>query len=216
MKIICLSDTHCKFGKFKVPDGDVLVHSGDLTFRGTIEEMSRELSKMGKLPHKVKIYVPGNHDGLAEKNPTLLEQMCKDNGIIYLHDKEVIIEGIKFYGSGWTPEFFDWYLMLPRGQALKEKWDAIPEDVNVLITHGPPFGILDLVPKYIHSINSGEHVGCEELRKRIFKLPKLKLAIFGHIHDGYGTETHNGTQFLNASICNESYKPKNKPWVIEI
>jgi len=90
----------------------------------------------------------------------------------------VIIEGVKFYGSPWQPRFFDWAFNLDRGEEIKKKWDLIPMDTDVLITHGPPYGILDLT-------HEGEKVGCEELMKAVLRV-QPKIHIFGHIHEAYG------------------------------
>lgn len=209
MRLICISDTHNQ--KIEIPNGDVLIHAGDATNDGTIEELRAFSNWFKSLPHKTKIFVAGNHDVLFEKNRQLAESLFGD-AVIYLQDSSVMVEGIKFYGSPWQPVFFEWAFCLPRGSALAEKWKLIPDDVEVLITHSPPHGILDAVP---HS--EGErNEGCEELRKRIEKLRKLKLHIFGHIHEGYGSTEQFGIKFFNASICNGDYLPIHEPIVIDL
>src|ERR1700688_4400048 len=150
MKIVCLSDTHCRLRKVTIPDGDILVHTGDLTFKGSIEETSQEVRELGRYRDKFKaiVLVEGNHDWLGARHPELMDQMCYDNRITLLRDSGVTIEGLKFYGSPHQPAFCNWAFNLPRGEALREKWALIPMDTQVLLTHSPPMGILDYFEKF--------------------------------------------------------------------
>lgn len=214
MKIVCISDTHNCNAQLLVPEGDLLIHSGDATTTGTIEEVVRFNKWIAGLPHKYKVFIAGNHDWLFERQNPLARRLL-DSGVIYLQDSSAEIEGFKIYGSPWQPRFFEWAFNLSRGPELAEKWRLIPDDVEILITHGPPNGILDLVPRK----RGIENTGCEELRKRVETLTghgKLKIHVFGHIHCGYGIEEQFGIRFINASTCNEAYLPVNKPIVIEI
>lgn len=207
MRIVCLSDTHNCNGQIAVPDGDVLIHAGDATITGSFDEITLFNKWFANLPHKHKIFVAGNHDWIFEKNPALARRLI-DKKIIYLKDSFVGIEGLKIYGAPWQPRFFDWAFNLNRGREMAEKWKLIPADTDVLITHGPPFGILDETPR-------GDLAGCEELRKRVEDvLPKIH--IFGHIHYGYGTAEKFGVKFVNASVCDETYEPGNAPIVIDL
>ena len=212
MKIVCLSDTHNSNGQIKVPDGDVLIHAGDATITGTIDEIVLFNEWFAGLPHQHKIFVAGNHDWLFETNNRTARNLL-DDSIIYLQDSAVEIEGVKIYGSPWQPRFFDWAFNLKRGAEIAEKWKLIPDDVEILITHGPPHGILDEVPRKYFV----ENTGCEELRKKVDELTKgnLKLHVFGHIHCGYGQFEISGVQFVNASNCDESYAPTNAPIIVE-
>jgi len=219
MKIVCISDTHCKLRKINVPEGDLLLHAGDLTFRGTVQEISSELKELGRIAKNFKMTClsPGNHDWLSEKQPTLFKQMCEDVGVTYLHDSSVMFEDKLIYGSGWTPEFCNWALNLPRGQALKEKWDLIPDETQILITHGPPFGILDIVEHSIHNGHVQEHVGCKDLYSRIQQLKDLRLSVFGHLHFCGGISVKiSDINFINASVCTELYEPTNFPVILTI
>ena len=126
----------------------------------------------------------------------------------YLQDEGCKIEGFHFWGSPWQPEFGRWAFNLPRGEKLREKWDEIPDNTDVLITHSPPYGIKDLVV-------TGKHEGCEELLKVVFRI-KPKLHIFGHIHEDYGKQVEQGITFVNASICNFDYESLNNPIVVDI
>jgi Icc-related predicted phosphoesterase len=208
-KIVCLSDTHNCHEQIIVPDGDILIHAGDATIRGTIDEIVFFNEWFANLPHPHKIFVAGNHDWLFETNNRYARTLL-DSSIHYLQDSPVEIEGIKFYGSPYQPRFFDWAFNLMRGAELAEKWKLIPEDTDVLITHGPPFGILDEVPRAYWI----ENTGCEELRKRV-EIVRPKLHIFGHIHCTYGATEKFGVKFINASNCDESYEPTNLPIVID-
>lgn len=214
MKLVFISDTHCQLNKVIVPEGDILIHSGDLTYQGTLREVSTELKILrDKTPNfKHRLLICGNHDRLGEKNESLMRQLCAENNITYLQNESVVIDGIKFYGAPQQPEFFNWAFNVPRGASIKRYWDAIPDDTNVLITHGPPFGILDMITP----VNLKGHLGCEELYKRVIRLPNLKFHAFGHIHGNYGVRTIFNTTFINASICKENYAPLNSPITIEL
>lgn len=210
MNLVCISDTHCRTNCVALPEGDVLIHAGDFTFRGSLGEIKPELEIIATAPHKHKIVIAGNHDWCFD-NPfrKKVEKDCEKLGITYLRDESVTIDGVKFYGSPWQPRFFDWAFNVDRGPKIAEKWAAIPDDVEVLITHGPPFGIGD--PTYRDG-----RVGCNDLLGRICELKKLKVHVFGHIHLGYGEYEDIGVKFINASICNERYNPVNLPIEVEI
>lgn len=206
MRLVCVSDTHAYHDAIHIPDGDVLVHAGDLTKRGTVEEVRAAANWLAKLPHKRKLVVAGNHDFLFERDPSLARALFAN--ATYLQDEAVEIDGTHFYGSPYTPEFFDWAFMLPRGAALRAKWSGIPKAVDVLITHGPPHRVLDLT---LH----GDYAGCEELARRVAEI-KPRVHIFGHIHEGYGVRDEGSTHFMNASICTFDYRPKNAPLVFDL
>jgi len=214
VKIIAISDLHTY--EPDIPEGDVLVCAGDITFRGTALEIVPMLTFLGEQPHKHKILIAGNHDWLFERNPEFAKELCEQHGITYLEDSGVEIDGVKFWGSPVQPEFCDWAfnrsinddMYHSRYPHIKPHWDMIPEDTDVLITHGPPSGILDRTQE-------GRHVGCPHLLKRIEEV-KPKLHISGHIHEGYGKQQGEHTLFVNASICTLKYKPINKPIEISI
>lgn len=213
-RIVCLSDTHNCNEQIEVPDGDILIHSGDATITGTVEEVKRFSAWFSSLPHRHKVFVAGNHDWLFERNNELARTLI-DSKITYLQDSFAEIDGLKIYGSPWQPRFFDWAFNLNRGAEIAEKWKMIPDDIDILITHGPPNGILDSVPMRWGIDNAG----CEELRKRVEEistLGRLKLHIFGHIHCGYGIHEEFGVKFVNASTCDEQYSPTQPPIVLDI
>ncbi len=207
-RIVTISDTHSRHQKIKsMPEGDILIHSGDATERGGIDEIVAFNEWLGTLPYLHKIFVAGNHDWLFERSPQFAPTLMSNAH--YLLDNFIEIEGLKIYGAPWQPRFFDWAFNVDRGAAIAQKWQMIPDDIDVLITHGPPHGILDEVA-YRH-----EHVGCEELLPVVHRI-KPRAHIFGHIHSGYGMVEQNGIKFVNASICNEAYQPVNAPIVFDL
>ena len=206
-RIVLLSDTHNCNEQISVPDGDILIHAGDATNRGQVDEIVAFNEWFSGFPHKHKIFVAGNHDWLFETRPKYAQSLLAEN-VVYLQDSAVEILGLKIYGSPWQPRFFDWAFNLNRGSEMAEKWKLIPNEVDILITHGPPFGILDETPR-------GDFAGCEELRKRVEEI-RPQLHVFGHIHFGYGTEEKFGVRFVNASNCDEDYLPTNPPIVVDL
>ena len=213
-KLVFISDTHNKHNHLTskgmgniLGSGDILIHSGDLTSVGKSHEIVNFLNWFGMTDFTHKVFIAGNHDFGFELQTEIADEF-KERNIHYLFDRGVELDGIKFYGSPWQPEFYNWAFNLPRnGHGLQEAWNKIPGNVDVLITHGPPFGILDATP-------SGQRVGCELLYQRVFEV-QPKIHVFGHIHHSYGQRTMDGIEFLNASICDERYEPTNKPIVVE-
>lgn len=206
MRIVCISDTHHRHDQVVVPEGDMLLCGGDLCGRGTIADV-RDFDKwLGKLPHRHKVVIAGNHDWCFEREPGQARACITQAH--YLQDGGVTLGGLRIYGSPWQPEFFDWAFNLPRGSRLREKWALIPDDTDILITHGPPHGILDRNDR-------GQAVGCEELAERVAAVaPRLHL--FGHIHEAYGEMTVGPTIYVNASCCDLQYRPCQPPIVIEL
>jgi len=205
VRLVVLSDTHLRHD-FAVPDGDVLIHCGDATTSGSAEQLKRFGSWVSSLPHRHKIVIAGNHDFALSRFPFLAKRYLR--GTTYLCDSQTTLGGISFYGSPWQPEFNNWAFNLPRGPALARKWEMIPSGTDVLITHGPPFGILDV------SL-SGEHVGCEDLSRRI-RAVRPRVHVFGHIHECHGAEVIDGTLYVNASICDDGNRVRYAPYVIDI
>lgn len=208
MRIVCLSDTHGLTDKLEIPDGDVLIHAGDICGIGRNYELDQFNHFLAGLPHRHKIYIAGNHDSPLERGGRVLAEKLVTKAI-YLQDNGIEIEGVKFWGSPWQPEFFNWSYNLPRGPQLAAKWAMIPGDTDVLVTHGPPLGILDRVNRRDNA------VGCEDLLKRVEDI-KPKLHVFGHIHESYGVLEKNGTIYANASICNGHYWPGNPAIVVDL
>ena len=198
-RIVLLSDTHGLHRSLKVPDGDILIHAGDMSSNGKRSGIEDFADWMKSLPHRHKLCVAGNRDFYFQNSPEDASHLLTDAGIHYLCDTAVTVEDLKVYGSPWNPWFHDWAFNLPRGDALARIWAKIPEDTDILVTHTPPFGILDTALSV--------HLGCEALAERILQLPKLKLHAFGHIHEGYGTTSRGTTLFVNASFCDRQNPP---------
>lgn len=208
MRIVCISDTHMHYPN--VPFGDVLIHAGDATYHGHKEEVEEFASWWETLPHRHKIFVPGNHDWLFQLRPMLGRAMLKDTTHVLI-DEDVYIERLRFHGTPWQPAFGNWAFGLPRGEILNAHWDLVPDDTDVLITHSPPFGILDLTKR-------GENVGDHGMLDMVLRV-KPALHVFGHIHESYGIAYRNslpGGTFVNASICDRKYDAVNEPIVVDL
>jgi Icc-related predicted phosphoesterase len=188
MRIVCVSDTHGFHARTEVPPGDVLVHSGDLTRHGSLADLPDFNRWLGTLPHRHKVVIAGNHDFCFEMHPAAARE-CITNAI-YLEESGCEIEGLTFYGSPWTPTFFDWAFMKDDPD-LAAKWATIPKGVDVLITHGPPLNLLDWT-------NRNERAGSATLAARVREV-RPRLHVFGHIHEAAGRVDFEGTTFLNAS-----------------
>jgi Icc-related predicted phosphoesterase len=215
MKICIISDTHRKYGKVILPEGaDILISCGDIGILDYMDLIDYN-DWLGTQKHKFKytIQIAGNHDlDLEKRGIREIEEILTN--CIYLENCGVELEGIKFWGSPITPFFNDWAFMKYRGEEIKRYWDMIPDDTNVLITHGPAYGILDQT--LMANGDPGERVGCFDLLNRIKQLEKLKLHCFGHIHGQYGTYNREGVKFVNASLVNEEYELVNEPIVVGI
>ncbi|MEE8524212.1 MAG: metallophosphatase domain-containing protein [Thermoanaerobaculia bacterium] len=206
MRCVVISDTHGLHDQVQIPAGDVLIHAGDLTDHGALEDVARFDAFLSALPHRHKVVVAGNHDFCFERQPGLARQLLRH--AIYLEDEAVTLDGVRFWGSPWQPWFYDWAFNLERGSEIRAKWDLIPAGTDVLVTHGPPLGHGDLTSR-------SERAGCADLLDRIGEL-RPKYHFFGHIHEGYGVTRDGGTTFVNASVCDLGYRPVQAPVVIDI
>lgn len=205
MRIVCLSDTHNLGTRLSVPAGDLLLHAGDLTNRGLAGDVDEAACWLRSLPHRHKVVIAGNHDFLFEEQPEWARE--KMVGLTYLQDESVDVEGLRIFGSPWQPWFHNWAFNLRRGEPLREVWARIPDNSDMVITHGPPKGILDLC-------SDGFRAGCEELLPRL-RAVRPGLHLFGHIHEGYGAVLQEGTWFVNASNCDLAYRPIQPPVVFD-
>jgi len=208
LKCVAISDTHdYDLRDLNIPDGDVLIHSGDATGLGTVNSLIQFNKQLGELPHKYKIVIAGNHDWLYEKDNGLARSILTN--ATYLENSAVVIDGIKFYGSPATPTFGYWAFMY-NPDDIERIWNQIPLDTDVLVTHGPPYSILDNV--------NGRFVGCKKLLSKVESMTNLRYHIFGHIHEGHGTfQSKNlNTHFINASICDAYYQPNHQPIIFNV
>jgi len=186
-KITIISDTHGKHEYLtskgmgnSLGSGDILIHCGDISNVGKTHEIKSFLDWFSNTPFTHKIFIAGNHDFGFELVDYIAPEYI-EKGVTYLFDSSVEIDGIKFYGSPWQPEFYNWAFNLPRGA----------------------YRMLD------HTIN-GQMVGDEDLFNRILEV-KPKLHCCGHIHWAYGQKSFNDTEFINAAVLNERYEHENKP-----
>jgi hypothetical protein len=149
----------------------------------------------------------GNHDRYFQNAPEIARELL--TSAIYLENSGTTINGVSLWGSPYTPEFLHWAFMYPRGAAADRYWDQIPTGLDVLITHGPPAGILD------QTVAGEAHLGCEELLQAVAQ-KKPRVHVFGHIHGGAGTFQNEATYFVNAAYLNEQYRPLDPAGKIRI
>lgn len=209
MKIVIISDTYNKHRALTLPPGDVLIHCGDATMRGTYDEFRAFGKWFQEQPHRIKLFVPGNHDFVCQSEPTMAREMlgCYNRGMTFmLVDQRVGAGPLKVYGTPWVPNLEGW-AFYGRHSELERRFREIPLDTDILVTHGPPWGILD---------KGMNHFGSEELAIALKPLD-LQLHCFGHIHESYGVEDHGGGRYtVNASNCDERYELVNPPIVVEL
>lgn len=220
MRIVAISDTHGMHRDVSLPEGDVLVHTGDLSMDGDASVIKDFVSWFGAQAFQHKIFIAGNHDFWAEKEPLKMQAQARAAGVHYLCDTAVVVEGLRFWGSPYTPEFMNWAFMLsPR--SVEQHWLRVPANIDVLLTHGPPHNVLDevIVPDSIKSAGvqdtADSHVGCRGLLQRVRQL-SVPVHIFGHIHEGYGIHRIDKTRFFNTSQLDNRYQLANQPVVIDI
>ena len=209
MKVTVISDTHgaheqINLNAFK--DTDVLIHAGDFAMskRNAVPQAYKFLKWFNQINVPHKILVAGNHDYAPYEAEGFLAALRERYAsITYLQDSETIIEGYKFYGSPYSNEFCGWAFMEDELDLI-QIWEQIPDDTNILITHGPSRGILDKV------VRDETHVGSSTLTERIEQLNDLKVHVSGHIHEAYGIH-YDKHLSINASLMTEQYWPINPP-----
>ncbi len=239
MLIHAFSDSHNRHKKIEnqFTGGDLLLCAGDFSFHGYKSEYEDFITFMSKMKSRYDAVVTicGNHEEEIErKHHAEFVKFCQEQGVVYLEDSGFEYKGVKIWGSPVTPWFFDWgwnrsirddnmvyspprfggggavFKMVPH---IKPHWDKIPADTNILLTHGPAYGILDELV-FVDGTPKGEHVGCPHLLEKI-KLIRPHIHISGHIHCGYGQKHIDGTSYYNVAVCDEMYYPGNPVTVIE-
>lgn len=218
MKIVCISDVHAKWNKVIIPECDLLISAGDYSFLGE-SHMVRDYHKwLDKQPARHIISVQGNHEKNVEKNFSFYQDLAREQcpRVHFIDEGFVEIEGKQIWCSAITPWFHNWAWNRFPDEIIKH-WDKIPNDIDVLVTHGPPQGILDEVRNFNREVGEWEsgHCGCPELLKKVMII-KPMLHVFGHIHPGYGIKVVDGTTFINAALCNDDYKLANNPIVFNV
>jgi Icc-related predicted phosphoesterase len=192
----------------QVPDGDILVHAGDATLRGTKQELQDFNDWLGVLPHADKVFTGGNHDFLLQEDEPAARRTLSNATHVLIHGAAEV-QGIRFFGSAWSPWFHDWAFNY-RFDEAEALWSQIPVGTDILVTHGPSFAVLDQV---IRAPNP--RVGCPVLRDHIQRVkPKYHLA--GHIHEQYGQQLVDGVTHMNGCILNHRYEVTNPPIVFDI
>lgn len=217
MRITILSDTHGHHSRVTVPPGDVLVHAGDYSSRGELDDTVAFLRWYAQHPHRFKVLVSGNHDRISDVQSGLFRELLAEYapGVTYLQDSGVEIGGLRFYGSPYTPTFFDWYNMRDRGAPIRAHWDLIPDNTDVLVTHGPPHGQLDW------SDYGMEPAGCRDLYEAILRV-RPRVSCHGHLHLQGGQtvdlfhDDGTKTTVVNAAICDENYHPSRQPITLDL
>lgn len=197
VKICAVADSHVclqNLNPAQIEPVDILTVSGDLTLRGNLKELSLFRQWVSKQPAKYKVVIAGNHDFCLEDTNSRAEAetVLGGDGIIYLRDSLAEIMGLKIWGTPWQPWFHNWAFNLNRGEDIRRKWDLIPEGLDLLLTHGPPFGFGDRTLR-------GERVGCEDLLSAI-KQVEPKVTCFGHIHEDVGEWQIEDLKLINCSI----------------
>lgn len=207
MRLVLLADTHTFEADLagKIPDGDMLVHAGDLGRAGDESELAVVAAWLRSLPHRHKVVVPGNHDALFEDDPARARDLF--DGLVVLIDEAATVGGLRVYGSPWTPRYHSWSFMKERGAPMAAVWTKIPDDLDLLITHGPPKGVLDDASRYRGGTWAGsELAGCEELARRV-ALVRPRVHAFGHVHGRQGVVERNGTRFVNCTTSESEHLP---------
>lgn len=203
MLIAHISDTHGT--ECDVPDADILIHTGDIIpGTGYVRDLIRFNEWMSSLPHKHKFLIPGNHDGIIDSYKNTIKEVMP--AVRVLIDELALVDGISIWGTPWSLPFSNWHFMKNEWQ-LQELYDKIPERVDVIASHGPPYGTCDLV--------DGMNVGSLALREVTYRVfPKVILC--GHIHEGYGKDNINVVPVYNSCILDGNYKPTNTAQLITI
>jgi len=223
-RLVIISDTHMKHDSLTMPPGDILLHLGDFTNGGTLAEMAQFSVWLGEQDYQHKIVIGGNHDKGLEKDPGVAKACLGDgfNGVVYLEDSGVSLRGLNFYGSPWTPAFGSgWAFQLTSQAHAAQRWSRLHDYVaaqgslDVLLTHGPPRGILDAIEDdiLVAGVRQKERVGCPELRK-VVQVLRPQLHLFGHVHESPGVQVAGATCFVNAANCDLSYKVTRQPLVV--
>lgn len=216
MKIVATSDTHFPFDATRVPDGDVFVLAGDLMYEGIPAEWERRIECLAALPHKTKLYVPGNHDyypfhyrGIARSQ---LRREAKTTLVDDL-DPVVVVEGIRILGIPFVTGLPGWAYNREEAEVYRWLTHATEHTIpHVIVSHSPPYQIRDSVG----TVNP-QHYGCMAFNKWFYEPgQKPDIWISGHIHDSYGHEQIDGCDFYNVAMCDEKYQQVNSPMVIEV
>lgn len=211
-RLVLTSDTHALWRGEGAPAGDIFVHAGDFSRTGTFKEVQLFGAALRLLRHPHIVVVAGNHEKSfdptrREFSVECMRELSTTPRVTYLENDGARVAGVKIWGSPATPPFYDWGWMRT-DEERRELWNLIPDDTDVLVTHGPPFGIGD---RCAH----GGRVGCKFLRERV-DVVSPPLHVFGHIHESFGFYSTPKTLFANASMCTLRYTPTNPFLVVDV
>lgn len=220
LRFVCVSDTHSR--EFFVPDGDVLVHAGDFTKKGTELEVMEFARVLRGMPHKYKVVVAGNHDTpfdvknyerilSRQRNPNPCNPFAVKlllNQFFYLEDSFVEIGGYKIWGTPWSQQHYIGAFNSKDKEFLRDKFMQIPNGMDIIVSHSPPYGILDIT-------RDNKSVGSLSLAQVVERI-KPKVHIFGHIHESHGYTCVDGITYINASVCNNRYQAIYQPIVFDL
>lgn len=207
VKIVVVSDTHGRHGELGLLSGDVLIHCGDVfnAFEENADEMAELDAWFGQQRFARILCIGGNHDYTLQALAARADRPLRNAE--YLEDRGLEYRGTRFYGSPWTPELEGWAYYLPDGD-LESRWASIPDDTDILITHTPPYSVLD-------RNSSGKRCGCHHLRERVDRI-RPALHCFGHVHASAGIHRDGRTTFANASMVNSQYEIARSPLEFEL
>ncbi len=207
VRICFISDMHNKYKKLVLPAADIIVCAGDMTSIGKEHEIRNFMKWFKKLDYQYKIFIAGNHDKLFD-NDHLWARSLVPKDIIYLEDSGVEILGLKFYGTPVNSMFHNWAFNRTEAK-MAQHWQAIPEDTDILITHNPPYLIMDKNHDF-------KGIGSPSLYIEVMKRIKPIVHVFGHAHNSHGIKVIDNTIFINAAILNDKYEVEFNPVLIEI
>lgn len=220
MRIVATSDTHFLFDNTLIPDGDVLIHAGDLMMNGTLQEWNSRVESLRAMPHKTKLLVPGNHDYFIEHYPKVAEDMLAEAGIELWGTK---VDRMMRDVGGFNFLFLPYVTNLPSWAYNRgEEWLAdflsyITAPVDVVVSHAPMYGLLDAINPKAFRARDKEYVGCRAYARWFNQLlHQPKYWVCGHIHESYGTAELRGTKFMNVAMCNKKYEQANQAMVFDL
>jgi len=211
--MVAFSDTHGRHGSMLLPDGDLLICAGDFTVDGRLEDVSGFLYWLKEQAVRYRhgaILIAGNHECAADPRHRWFDARVRDllmalrGPVRYLEDDSATVAGYNIYGMPWTPKFNQWAFMEGAGAAMKPRCDDMPRHTDILVTPRPPRGILDA------------GLGCDDLRRSLPNLTKLRLHIFGHVHSGSGVSVTDQATHVNAAVLDDAYRLVRGPRVLDL
>lgn len=206
IQLVLISDTHELENAFDIPSGQILLHAGDFTmFSRSLIAIEDFNTWLGELPHSVKICVPGNHEFFLAND--LSRRSLPSNATVLINES-IAVYGLTIWGSPVTP-LANAAFGMPSAGDRRRLYAKIPRNADILVTHGPPYGILDAVP------NSEFHSGCRELLDAVMRI-RPKLHVFGHVHSAHGIFQTNDTTFVNAALLGPDGDLHQRPIVLRM